>query len=81
MFGYDSTEKVEGWACRIFEANGRMTAMEHLKVTHPTKLFLFLFALRCMCKLALLHVLDRTLLRHAQVCHKALTVSKEGIKP
>ncbi len=32
MFGYDSTEKVEGWVCRIFEANGRMTAMEHLKV-------------------------------------------------
>ncbi|DBA81584.1 TPA: hypothetical protein ACH3X1_007353 [Trebouxia sp. C0004] len=31
MFGYDSTEKVEGWVCRIFEANGRMTAMEHLK--------------------------------------------------
>ena len=34
MFGYDSTEKVEGWVCRIFEANGRMTAMEHLKVSH-----------------------------------------------
>jgi len=33
MFGYDSTEKVEGWVCRIFEANGRMTAMEHLKVS------------------------------------------------
>ena len=33
MFGYDSTEKVEGWVCRIFEANGRMSAMEHLKVT------------------------------------------------
>ena len=34
MFGYDSTEKVEGWVCRIFEANGRMTAVEHLKVSH-----------------------------------------------
>ena len=32
LFGYDSTEKIEGWVCRIFEANGRMTAMEHLKV-------------------------------------------------
>lgn len=32
LFGYDATEKVEGWTCRIFEANGRMTAMEHLKV-------------------------------------------------
>ena len=32
MFGYDSTEKVEGWTCRIFEANGRMIATEHLKV-------------------------------------------------
>ena len=37
MFGYDSTEKVEGWVCRIFEANGRMTAMEHLKVTHSLR--------------------------------------------
>ena len=37
LFGYDATEKVEGWACRIFEANGRMTAMEHLKV-RPTGL-------------------------------------------
>jgi len=36
MFGYDSTEKVEGWVCRIFEANGRMTAMEHLKVVTPS---------------------------------------------
>ena len=32
LFGYDATEKIEGWVCRIFEANGRMTAMEHLKV-------------------------------------------------
>lgn len=32
LFGYDATEKVEGWLCRIFEANGRMTAMEHMKV-------------------------------------------------
>ena len=32
LFGYDATEKVEGWVCRIFEADGRMTAMEHLKV-------------------------------------------------
>ena len=32
LFGYDATEKVEGWVCRIFEANGRMSAMEHLKV-------------------------------------------------
>ena len=37
MFGYDSTEKVEGWVCRIFEANGRMTAMEHLKVSHSLR--------------------------------------------
>ncbi len=35
LFGYDATEKVEGWVCRIFEANGRMTAMEHLKVKMP----------------------------------------------
>ncbi|KAL3142410.1 hypothetical protein ABBQ38_002745 [Trebouxia sp. C0009 RCD-2024] len=33
MFGYDSTEKVEGWTCRIFEANGRMIGMEHLKAS------------------------------------------------
>ena len=32
LFGYDATEKIEGWVCRIFEANGRMTAMEHMKV-------------------------------------------------
>ena len=77
MFGYDSTEKVEGWSCRIFEANGRMTAMEHLKVSHPTS---YLFAFCRMWKLARLHVLNRTFPRPAQVCHKALMVSMKRTK-
>lgn len=33
-FGYDSTEKIEGWKTKIFEASGKMMAITITKVFH-----------------------------------------------
>lgn len=35
-FGYDQSEKIEGWRTRIYEAAGKMVAITITKVRHST---------------------------------------------